>query len=670
MFDPTIRGTGSCGFSRDVHRAAIAVLLLPAVFCAVSPVAVAAAEPAHPYLFFSAQDLPALRARMEREPFATRWRGFLAHAERCLGQDTPRPGQAVSRSRYSLGVAGTTAFAYAVTGDRRFGVRARDELLALLQSDGWHVSRSWNRGADLDTAELSVAAALVYDWCHDLLDERQRRAIREGVLEKSVQVYLHSVEEAHDWWVDNPVTNWCGVCHGGCGLAALALYHESPEAARAADLSRDHVRRFLRSVILTDGGGHEGVMYWRYGVTFGNYMATAAAQFYGEDGLCEEYTRKMAGYWDIYMQAPDLRYANFNDMSERTFSGLYGEDHRALEGGPRSCLCALFESAVPGGDPLLLWGADRGADKFYWRGTSPFYFLWRRDAPPAGPKPPLQDAVLFRGAGHAIFQSPQLWFAYNGGWTSNRSHFNRDLGTFVLVAAGERFVSDPGYGANRTRDHSTVLANGKGQPRGVGARYRRFGQGEGFAYLASDLSECYPDSGLTRFVRHVLMVDGRYLVLLDDLEANAPSAFEWRLQSRLPAEAHSDSRRATIHGSAADLHVVAAAPADARLRAESADVPLKRGRTRMQMLRISPDSPVRRTAIVTVLYPTPSDAAPPQVSFHRGTLTVSGEAGEDTVMFEPSGGEWRLKTVNGEDASSLPTGEERTLERVSGRMDR
>ena len=82
MFDSTIRRTGSCACSRDVHRAAIAVLLLPAVFCAMFQAVEAAVEPAHPYLFFSAQDLPALRARMEREPFATRWRGFLAHAER------------------------------------------------------------------------------------------------------------------------------------------------------------------------------------------------------------------------------------------------------------------------------------------------------------------------------------------------------------------------------------------------------------------------------------------------------------------------------------------------------------------------------------------------------------------------------------------------------------
>ena len=646
-----------------------AVLLLSVVAAILLPCRSAAQEtPAHPYLFLSTADVDVLRVRLQKEPFAHRWESFLAHAERCLRTGTPGPGQATRRSRRSLGVAGTTSFAYLITGEERFGLRAKKELLALLQSERWHGSWGWNKGADLSTAELSVAAALVYDWCYDLLDPAERRTIKEGILEKSIRVYLRSLEARPDWWVNNPVTNWSGVCHGGSGLAALALYHDSPDAARAADLAREHVRRFLRSVILSDGGGHEGVMYWRYGVTFGNYLATAAARFYGDDaGLRNDYVQKVAGYWDVYMQGPDLAYANFNNMSERTFHGLYASDPRLIEGGPRSCLNALFESRVPGGDPLLLWAADNGADKFYWEGTSPFYFLWRRDAPPAGLKPQLQDAVLFRGAGHAVLQSPRLWFAYNGGWTSNRSHANKDLGTFVLVAGGERFVSDPGYGLVQSGDHSTVLVDGKGQPTNVRGTYRRFGSGDGFAYLASDLSACYPETGLKRFVRHVLIIRGTYMVVLDDLEAERPAEFEWRLQSRLPTKAHPVDRRATVQGSATDLHVVVAAPTQALIKAESMLATRRRGRGRPPMHRTSvrPSSAVREPTIVVVLYPVASGGAPPQVRFDdEFGLTVTDGDRTDRITFERTAAAWELRAVNGQDASSLPMGTERTLVRL------
>lgn len=87
----------------------------------------------------------------------------------------------------------------------------------------------------------------------------------------------------------------------------------------------------------------------------------------------------MAGYWTIYMQGSDGRYANFNNMIETTFQGLWSNrlamyDSPAgvetvlrnggydFEGGPNAALAALFEALVPVGDSLLLWAADNGGE--------------------------------------------------------------------------------------------------------------------------------------------------------------------------------------------------------------------------------------------------------------------------------------------------------------------
>ncbi len=641
--------------------APVTVALLAVLLCSAS----ASAQPAwqHPYLFFTAQDVPALKARLQHEPFATRWQTLLHHAESCLHRSPPSPGNVMRNSRNSLGVAGTCAFAYALGGDARYGARAKAELEAMLRADTWHTGYSWNRGADLSTAELCAAFALVWDWCYDTFTPAERDAVRAAVLRLGIKPYLLSVEQAHDWWVTNPVTNWRGVCNGGCGLAALALYDECPEARHASDLAWNGLQDFMRKDVLEDGGGHEGVMYWTYGMQFSNYFLTAASRMRGDDGgVFETYTRKLAGYWSIYMQGPDGKFANFNDMDERTAAGLYSRNPRDNEGGPNSPLCALFEAHVPGGDPLLLWAADNGGANFYWEGASPFWFLYRRDCPPAGPEPKLQDAVLFRGAGHAILSSPSLWFVLNGGWTSNASHSNDDLGSYVLVANGERFVNDPGYGITATGDHSSILVDGRGQPRNVSGKFLRFGKGKDFSCLACDLSSCYPGTSLTRWVRHAVMVDGRYIVLLDDLASSAPAQFDWRLQSRRPVR-QDQGTAMTLVGSQTDMHVIVAAPQGAVVQDATRQMGnSRRHRAVMQTVSVEPAAPTSQTAFLTVLYPTASGAPAPAVSAGPdGVLKVTGAGRQDTIVFEQTESGWTLGSVNGESADDIPDGRERSI---------
>ncbi|MBD3241140.1 MAG: DUF4962 domain-containing protein [Chitinivibrionales bacterium] len=632
---------------------------MPATICfplAMACALLGAAAPAscdtiprvHPYLFFTASRAEQLRARVNQAPFDTRWTSLRAAAERHLSEAP----SGYDDTRWALGIAGNSAFAYVITGDERYAQRAIAEGLALLDAPAWHTGYTWNHGADLQTAEASVACALVYDWCYDVLSATERQQFREGVLSKSTEVYLRSVNTYSDWWVNNRVTNWSGVCHGGCGLAALAFYDEDPRFAEAADTAFACVVDFIDSAVLEDGGGHEGVMYNRYGVSFATYLHAAASHVFGDDrGVRQRLNDEMAGYWYHHLFGPDERYANFNDMGENTCQGVYGYDHRRWEGGPPAALCALWESYLPEGDSLLLWGADYGGSPFYFSGVSPFLLIWRRSGPKAPyDMPGLNGAVLFWGAGQAVFREPDLWTAFNGGWTSNKSHYNCDLGTFVLVYKGERLVNDPGYGFAETAHHSTILVNGAGQPRNVAASYQAFGSGDSFHYLASDLSSCYP--GLTRFVRHLLMVRGEYLVLLDDLAADTVSRYEWRLQTRGAISTADTS--AMVAGDARRLHVAALAPADAQVSSDTAEI---------GFVRVMPETARTEETIVTVLYPTGVLDSPPATAWNQsGTVTVGG----DVITFSGGPGTWRLATVAGEPATDIDRQHERTLPSMRG----
>ncbi len=633
------------------HMLPIVLVALPALLV-VCALAVARAEPPaqHPYLFFSAEDVPALRERVQRPPFLPRWQRLQQVANGLL--ESP-PAQ---HQRMNLGNAGLLAFAYVITEDERYARRAIEEALYVASVERWEYGYRWNRGADLTISERSLAVALVYDWCHDAMTDAQRRTLRDALLQKGVEAYLRSLEPGRlDWWVGHEVNNWRGVCHGSAGVAALALYHESPRAREAARAAYEHVPALLRQVILEDGGGHEGVGYYNYGVVYATYAAAAQQRFFGgHDALFAELARqRLAGYWDLYMQGPDLYYANISRMGGRWQAGLWSQTGRS-EGGPHSALAAFYESHVPGGDDLLRWAADNGGQRFYWRGVSPFFFLWRSDRPSLfqQPRPPLQPAVLFRGAGHAIFQSDSLWLAYSGG----RVHTAEDLGAFVLVAGQERLIHLP-----PDREHtaaglqSTVLVNGQGQVRGAQGRYTHFGFGPGFHYLASDLVDAYPRTPLRRFVRHVVIVGGRYVVLLDDLVADEPAAFEARLQS--VRDVAVGETGGMVLGRRHALHVLSPGFDSVVCETGQSLSP------KQNCLRLRPAHLVASQAMVTILYPTAvGEHAPQAQTTPDGTLRVTHADGTvDELVFREAPEGWRLMTVNGEGTAGLSMPEGRSL---------
>ena len=631
----------------------------------------------HPYLFFSKSDLPEIRDRMTREPFLTRWEIFKQNADKVLNtsayvfnKETKRAG----RARTYLENAGKTSFAYIITGEEKYAKRAIEEAMAIIVGfipeengePGWYnpAHRSWNKGADLNTAEVTYALAMVYDWCYDALTDAEKEKIKNAIVEKGLKHYLNSIErDNQDFWVGNPVTNWEGVVSGGMGLGALAIYNESEDARRAAGYARKYIPEFLNHVFLEDGGGHEGIMYARYGELFALYFKMAEQRLFGFDvDFWETFNKKLAGYWDVYLYAPDLRYANFNDMGEETFHDLWGINHQVY-GGPNSDINALMEN-LAGGDPLLLWAADNGAPRFYWEGASPWFFLWRRgDAKPVAPdqKPKLQDAVLFRGAGQAVLQSDNLWMAYNAGWTSDKSHSNNDLGSFVLVAGKERLVIDPGYGDTKASDHSTIVINNEDQYKGKAGKYLNFGSGKSFHYLVTDVTEPYNPEYLQKFIRQILMVNGKYFVIVDEIEVKKSAPVEWRLQTRKPAEVL-DIQNAVINGVDNQLFVINAAD-----KTQTSIIPWKGKNGELNAVSKKPADEGNEHLLVTVLFPAEkgkySNDSYPKASFKDGVLTVNdGQNVDDKITFQKQDGRWILKSVNREKDLLIPDASERNIE--------
>ena len=123
---------------------------------------------------------------------------------------------------------------------------------------------------------------------------------------------------------------------------------------------------------------------------------------------------------------------------------------------------------------------------------------------------------------------------------SGTAHNHPEQNHFVLFGRGEVLAGDPGYTYDKqTRDHNTVLVDGKGQygdgemwpkPTPGRAHITQFTTQDDVTIIAADATSAYSaELGLAQFER-TLVLAGRDLVVVGDrLAANQPRKFSWLL---------------------------------------------------------------------------------------------------------------------------------------------
>jgi hypothetical protein len=163
-------------------------------------------------------------------------------------------------SRAVLDRVYTLALVYRLEGGSRYLHRLWEELEAAASFP------DWNPQHFLDTAEMTHALAIAYDWLFSCWTEPQREVLKRAIIEKGLKPALaaYQDQEKTGWWAASPF-NWNMVVNGGIGLGALAVLAEAPEVAAPV------LDQALRSLPLAlarlnpDGGSYEGLLYWGYG---------------------------------------------------------------------------------------------------------------------------------------------------------------------------------------------------------------------------------------------------------------------------------------------------------------------------------------------------------------------------------------------------------------------
>jgi hypothetical protein len=484
----------------------------------------------HPRLFLTDEVLARLRdGRRAGGDMERLYIRLLASASRIMNE-TPVEHQLegprlLSVSRRCLQRVSTLALAARLSEERKYADRAWREMEA---AAGF---RDWNPSHFLDTAEMTAALGIGYDWLYDDLSVSQRERVRQAILEKGLTPGLECYrgKARYGWWV-RARHNWNQVCNGGLAIGALAVAEEEPEAAgEVLEAGLKSVPAAMAS-FGADGGWAEGPGYWGYTMMYTSRyldaLQTALGSMQGLDrtaGLAE------AGMFRLHTTGPTGATFNFADAREAAGSAS-----------------AMFWLARTFGRPVYAWFERSRPD------DDPFHLVWYT----AEAKPPdaagLGPNMHFRGVGVVVFrerwEDPKaVWVAFKGG-DNKANHSHLDLGTFVLEADGQRWAVDlgpdnynlPGYFGGqrwnyyrlRTEGHNTLLLNGRNQDAGAAAAIVAFDARAGAA--VADLSAGYP---MARSVeRGIRMRGGRRVLVQDEVETDAPVDLVWAVHTRAAVE--------------------------------------------------------------------------------------------------------------------------------------
>lgn len=502
--------------------------------------------PEHPRLFWLAKDEKAVRERTQNHRVLTAtWEAVRMTADHMLTQPPVvyrKDGRRLlGRSREALSRMMHLAFAFRMTGDSRYLERSIAEMKAMAAMPDWNPSHF------LDTAEMTMAMAVGYDWLFGELPAEVRALCREAIDSKGLGPYLKT-DSRHGW--ERGRNNWNQVCHAGMAAGALALLEENPD--RAAEVIERALTGlpYAMRVYDPDGTYPEGPGYWNYGTTFNVLLIEMLNSALGTTFGVERSPGflKSADFM-LHIMGPTRRTFNFSDCGTGTsFSPAmvwFAEQTRRPE-------LLWFEMEMLERDIAVIRGSQgqRQGDRYF-----PLVLVWARN----GLRNREPSALNWLGQGLnpiAVLRSSwvdanAVYLAIKAG-TPSASHGHMDIGSFVLDADGVRWSLDLGaedynrleqrgidlwngrQGSQRwqifryhNRGHSTLVVNDSEQAVASSAAITEFSADPKNAFAVVDLSATYAGQ-LARATRRFQLLPDRSICIEDRLLGGAqPATVRW-----------------------------------------------------------------------------------------------------------------------------------------------
>lgn len=486
------------------------------------------------------------------DPDMTEWRkAVLVHADNICKQ-TPVTYEIVDNrllavSRRVLERAQVLSVAYAATKDEKYKERLWRELSAAAQFPDWHPSHF------LDTAEMTAAFAMGYDWMYDQWSAGEREVIRRAIIEKGLtpglKCYRGELGSYGNWvkwdW------NWNVVCNGGLAVGALAVMDTDPELAAEVISCGLESYQAMVGEFAPDGAWKEGPGYWHYTVQYMTYYMSSLQSALGTDyGYGDAQGVNRTAYYLIHMTGVDRTF-NLNDSGDGKVSAA-----------------ELFWLAERYGDPGISRYRLENIRKGFYRASAMDLIWYNPDNMTTENTLPLADK--FRESEIALFRDSwdkTTLFAGIHGGPNNIPHGNLDAGTFVLDMLGQRFACDLGgdnyeldgyfdngnrrwkYYRTRAEGHNTIILNpgsGPDQQLNSFSPIIKFAEGGSSPFAIVDTTSAQ-SHGAQSAERGLMLVQNRTgVVIRDEIRMKEAGEAYWFMHTQAKIENYGADNRSVI----------------------------------------------------------------------------------------------------------------------------
>ncbi|MHB9028653.1 MAG: heparinase II/III domain-containing protein [Candidatus Latescibacterota bacterium] len=433
------------------------------------------------------------------------------------------------------GVIEAGAWLYAIKGDEAAGRKAKEALLKLCAFTRWN--HPWQDAHGNHTyfpmGYTIGPVATGYDLLYPLLSEAERKAVRDGLMEKGIKPFYRDMVEMNR--MPSSLSNHIAVLVANLSLAATAICGDdranpSLEPYFSGILAK--MKRFMDRTFYSDGGYGEPLTYQDMATRDLVEALDVLEENIGIDYALETNLKESWRY-PLYVTYNNGRYPDFGDVSPSYgLSGLSFMYYTWKLKNPYTYnfVQKAFE-AGRGGIPAWQWYVNDITPK-------------RREE--------LVPSHHFPIKGHLVSRSD--WSdegvvnVFKCGPNSN--HYHYDQGTFYLMTNGEELLSDAGHGSSyyanlhyacyytQTIGHNCMLVDGNAESQapadylnGIAAlqdwpRIQHAFAGRVADEVEGDLT-CVYKGTMENYTRSLLYLKPDLMFLYDRVKSAKPHLYDW-----------------------------------------------------------------------------------------------------------------------------------------------
>jgi hypothetical protein len=324
------------------------------------------------------------------------------------------------------------SFRYAFTKDSAAGKKAKEALLRLCSFSKWNNNfmlehKFWSY---YPVGFVLTSVAYGYDMLNDLLNDQEKKLIRDAIMEKGIKLFYRDMVEMNR--MPSNISNHIAVLVSGCLLAATAIYGDDPD--------NPYMEPYLSGIItkakaFIDNTYYQDGSYVEPKTGYMN-MATRAivellAVLERNFGVDYSTTTNVENFYKYPLQATDSigTMQDFGDgnTSFKAFTEIHSE-----------------------------WFVHRTANRFLYNYIKPYWeagnggyigYLWYRDDIIPISRKTLPSSKSFSAQGMVMrsgWNEASTIISTHVGPHGNHAHF--DQGSFQIMTNGEELLTDPGIG--------------------------------------------------------------------------------------------------------------------------------------------------------------------------------------------------------------------------------